>query len=267
MRLLFLAMLLVCSSTAQAIDLGALGAVLNSATQPTATNATRPASAQPAPAASSATPSAAGLGQFTAQAQADSLKQALTQGVGTAVASLAKANGYLGNPQVRIPLPENLQRAEQTLRRMGMGFYADDLIATINRAAEAAAPEAKALLVGAVKKMTVNDAKDILLGQPDAATQYFRLNTTAALSEKFKPIIGQSMQKVSLTKVYDRFAGKAAMLGLIDPQDAVLQDYITRKALDGLFVMMAEQEKQIRANPAQASGDLARKVFTSLLGK
>jgi hypothetical protein len=205
-----------------------------------------------------------GLAQFTAQEQAASLKQALTQGAETAVRELAKKNGYLDNPKVKIPLPENLQKADRTLRKFGLGKYADDLITSMNRAAEAAVPEAKTLLVNAVKAMTVTDAKDILLGNDDAATQYFRRNTETALGTKFKPIVSQSMQKVHLARTYDRFAGKGVMLGLVSKEDANLDDYITRKALNGVFLMMAEQEKKIRAHPLQAVGDLAKKVFSAL---
>jgi hypothetical protein len=208
-----------------------------------------------------------GLAQFTAQEQTDSLKQALTQGAETAVRNLAKENGYLGNDKVRIPLPENLQKADRTLRKFGLGKYPDELITSMNRAAEAAVPEARTLLVGAVKNMTVTDAKDILLRNDDAATQYFRRNTETALGGKFKPIVAHAMQKVRLAQSYNRFAGKGAKLGLIDERDANLEDYITRKALDGLFLMMAEQEKEIRAHPLQAVGDLAKKVFSALRGQ
>ena len=222
---------------------------------------------QPAAASNTSASNPAGLAQFSAQEQTDSLKQALTQGAETAVRNLAKENGYLGNDKVRIPLPENLQKADRTMRRFGLGKYSDELITSMNRAAEAAVPEARTLLIGAVKNMTVTDAKDILLGNDDAATQYFRRNTETALGEKFKPIVNQSMQKVSLAQTYDRFAGKGVQLGLVKQQDANLDDYITRKALDGLFLMMAEQEKEIRAHPLQAVGDLAKKVFSALRGQ
>jgi hypothetical protein len=221
------------------------------------------------PAATSSAPASrpSGLAQFTAQQQADSLKQALTQGAETAVRNLAKKNGYLGNDKVRIPLPENLKKTDRALRKFGLGKYSDELITSMNRAAETAVPEAKTLLIGAVKRMTVTDAKDILLGNDDAATQYFRRNTENALGERFKPIVTQSMKKVSLARSYDRFAGKGVKLGLVKQQDARLDDYITRKALDGLFLMMAEQEKEIRAHPLQAVGDLAQQVFSALKGK
>ena len=208
--------------------------------------------------------SAAGLANISTQDQVGSLKQALSQGAEAAVASLAKENGFMGNAKVRIPLPESLQKADNLLRKFGMGKYADDLTTSMNRAAEAAVPEAKNLLTGAVKKMTVEDANAILTGGDDAATQYFRKNTETSLSEKFKPIVNNSMKKVKLAETYDQFAGKGAKLGLVEERDAKLDDYITHKAMDGLFLMMAEQEKSIRANPLQATGDLAKKVFSAI---
>lgn len=207
---------------------------------------------------------AAGLASFSTKDQVGSLKEALTQGAETAVNSLSKENGYLGNDKVRIPLPESLQTAGDMMRKFGMGKYADDLTTSINRAAEAAVPEAKALLIGAVNKMSVDDAKGILTGGEDAATQYFRKNTETALSDKFKPIVAKSMQKVKLAEKYDQFAGKGARFGLVVERDAKMDDYITRKAMDGLFLMMAEQEKAIRANPLEATGDLAKKVFSAI---
>jgi hypothetical protein len=250
--------LLACSAQAAALDLGGLlnkeqlGKVLG--TQPAAS------AAQPAK-------PAADLSSVSKQDQVGSLKQALTQGAETAVKNLAQENGYLGNPKVRIPLPDSLQKADGLLRKFGMGSYADDLIASMNHAAEAAVPEAKTLLVAAVKKMTVADAKTILTGPDDAATQYFRKTTETALAGKFKPIVAKAMQKVKLAEKYDQFAGKGAQFGLVDERDAKLDDYITRRALDGLFLMMAEQEKAIRANPLEATGNLAKKVFTILRGQ
>jgi hypothetical protein len=208
--------------------------------------------------------SAARLSSFSNKDQVGSLKQALTQSAETAVASLAKENGFLGNDKVRIPLPESLQQVDGLLRKVGMGSYGDELTTSMNRAAETAVPEAKNLLIGAVKKMTIEDAKNILTGGNDAATQYFRKNTEVALSEKFKPIVNKSMQKVKLAEKYDQFAGKGAKLGLVDQRNANLSDYITHKAMDGLFTMMAEQEKAIRANPLQATGSLAQKVFSAI---
>jgi hypothetical protein len=258
---------------ATALSLGDLKAKLNGATQqnpepvvaPANTAPSATAAASPAP---SAQPSPASLlSGISNTDQVTSLRQALTQAAETAVSNLAKENGFLGNNKVRIPLPDNLQKADNLLRKFGMGKYAEDLTTSMNRAAEAAVPEAKTLLVGAVKKMSVTDARDIITGPSDAATQYFRKNTEAALASKFQPIVAKSMAKVKLAESYDRFAGKGAELGLVDAKDANLKDYITRKAMDGLFLMMAEQEKTIRANPLQATGDLAKKVFSALLGK
>ena len=208
--------------------------------------------------------SALDLSGFSNQDQVTSLKQALTQGAETAVKNLAKENGYLGNDKVRIPLPDSLQKVDGALRRLGMGKYADELVTSMNLAAEAAVPEAKTLLTGAVKKMTVKDAKDILTGSDDAATQYFRNNTEIALADKFKPIINKAMLKVKVAEKYGQFAGKGVKFGLVDERDARLDDYITRKTLDGLFLMMSEQEKAIRANPLEATGSLAKKVFSAI---
>ena len=252
--LAFIPMLALCAS-AQAFDFGSLKEKLGNV-----------GTAQPAaPAVPVAAPAnAAGLAGISNTDQVGSLKQALTQGAETAVASLAKENGFLGNDKVRIPLPASLQKAEGLMRQFGMGSYADELTTTMNRAAEAAVPEAKTLLVGAVRNMSVTDAKNILMGGNDAATQYFRKNTEVAIAGKFKPIVSKSMQKVKLAEKYDQFAGKGAQFGLVDQKDARLDDYITRKAMDGLFLMMAEQEKAIRANPMQAAGSLAQKVFSAI---
>lgn len=208
-----------------------------------------------------------GVDQFSAADQIGGLKQALSQGAETSVAGLAQANGFLGNPKVRIPLPANLMEADAKLRQFGLGKYADDLNTSMNRAAEAAVPEAKALLLNAVVNMTVTDAKNILMGKEDAATQYFRSSTEAALTAKFQPIVANSMQKVALAQTYNRFATAGATLGLVKQSDATLESYITRRAMDGLFLMVAEKEKEIRANPLQAAGDLAQKVFGALLNK
>jgi hypothetical protein len=254
-----IASLLLLAASAQAFDLGNLKDQLGKAVQAPAQPA---AAVSPPPATTNNAASA--LSGFSNKDQVGSLKQALTQGAETAVANLARENGYLGNDKVRIPLPESLQKAEGLMRQFGMGKYADELITSMNRAAEAAVPEAKTLLLGAVKKMTVQDAKAILTGSNDAATQYFRKNTETALTGKFKPIVNKSMQKVKLAEKYDQFAGRGAQYGLVDQQDARLDDYITRRAMDGLFLMMAEQEKAIRANPLEATGSLAKKVFSAI---
>jgi hypothetical protein len=208
-----------------------------------------------------------GVDQFSVGDQIGGLKQALSQGAEASVVGLAQTNGFLENPKVRIPLPANLVEVDAKLRKYGLGKYADELNTSMNRAAEAAVPEAKTLLLNAVANMTVTDAKNILMGQDDAATQYFRSSTEVALTAKFKPIVANSMRKVTLAQAYNRFASAGATLGLVKQSDATLEDYITRRAMDGLFLMVAEKEKEIRANPLQATGDLAKKVFSALLKK
>ncbi len=248
-----IASLLLLTASAQAFDLGGLVNKEQLGNLENAVQGQAPAAANPS-----------GLSGISNTDQIGSLKQALSQGAETAVASLAKENGYFGNDKVKIPLPDSLKKVEGLMRTVGMGRYADELTLSMNRAAEAAVPEAKALLIGAVKNMTVQDAKGILTGGNDAATQYFRKNTEAALTGKFKPIVSKSMQKVKLAEKYDQFAGKGVQYGVVDSKDAKLDDYITRRALDGLYLMMAEQEKAIRANPLEATGNLAKKVFSAI---
>ena len=192
------------------------------------------------------------------------LKEALTQSAGKAVDLLGKPDGFLNNPKVKIPLPESVQKIEGLLRGFGMGKQADELVNTMNRAAEAAVPQAKPLLVNAIKQMSVEDAKGILAGGQDSATQYFRRTTSGPLGEKFKPIVKNAMSKVKLTEKYDQLAGKASKFGLVSAKDAHLDDYVTQKTLDGLFLMIAEEEKAIRTDPVGAAGKLAQKVFGAL---
>jgi hypothetical protein len=192
------------------------------------------------------------------------LKGALNQGTGSAVAKLGKTDGFLGNPQVKIPLPDSLQKADRTLTRFGMGKYTQELVVTMNRAAELAVPEAKTLLLDAVKQMTIQDAKNILTGGNTAATDYFRAKTSQPLAAKFLPIVQQATAKVQLAQKYDQFAGKASRFGLLDEKQANLEQYITQKALDGLFLMIAEEEKTIRADPVGQANKLLTKVFSLL---
>ncbi|MBX7201214.1 MAG: DUF4197 domain-containing protein [Rhodospirillaceae bacterium] len=192
------------------------------------------------------------------------LKQALEQGAAKAVDLLGKTDGFLGNPKVKIPLPDSLQQVEGVMRTFGMSKQADELVTTMNRAAEAAVPEAKKLLVGAVKGMSVDDAKGILSGGEDAATQYFKRTTEGPLGEKFLPIVKKAIAKVKLAEKYDQLAGKAAKYGLIKEKDAHLDSYVTQKTLDGLYLMIAEEERAIRKDPVSAAGNLAQKVFGAL---
>jgi hypothetical protein len=207
---------------------------------------------------------ALGLADLSNKDAAAGLKQALIKGSQAAVASLGKQDGFLKNERVKIPLPESLRKVEGLMRGLGMGKYADELVTTMNRAAESAVVEAKPLLVNAVKNMSVQDAKAILGGGQDAATQYFRRTTSAPLTDKFLPIVAKATQKVKLAEKYDAFAGKAARFGLVDAKDADLNSYVTRKTLDGLYLIIADEERKIRQDPVGAASGIVSKVFGAI---
>ncbi len=192
------------------------------------------------------------------------LKDALSQGAKVAVQQLGKPGGFSNNPDVRIELPGNLGKAAKTMKMMGMGAQVDQLEASMNKAAEAAVPQAQALLLDSVKKMTVQDAKSILSGPQDSATQYLNKTSREQLRAKFLPIVKQATDQVGLAKQYNSFAGQAASFGVIDAKSANIENYVTEQALDGLFAMIAEQEASIRENPAGAATSLAKKVFGAL---
>ncbi|PTD95824.1 DUF4197 domain-containing protein [Pseudothauera lacus] len=202
-----------------------------------------------------------GLAAFSERDTATGLREALTQGAGRAVDLLGTQDGFLGNPKVRIPLPEVLQKAEPLMRMTGRGKDFDALVTTMNRAAEAAVPEARALLADAVRQLTVEDAKKILGGGDDSVTQYFRQHTEAGLTQRFLPVVRQHTERLALAGQYNRLAGQASGFGLMKAEDAQIESYVTRKALDGLYLMIAEEERAIRANPVQAAGTWARRIF------
>jgi hypothetical protein len=192
------------------------------------------------------------------------LKAALERGSQQAVASLGRVDGFLGNPQVKIPLPDSVARAERLMRRVGAGRYADEVIVAMNRAAEAAVPEAKALFLDSIKKMTVQDAKGILTGGETAATEYFRRTTRGTLHKRFLPIVERSTAKVRLAQKYDQYAERGVALGLVKEEHADLDEYVTQKALDGLYFMVAEEEKKIRKDPVGTGKAILKKVFGAL---
>ncbi|MFN0313766.1 MAG: DUF4197 domain-containing protein [Burkholderiales bacterium] len=208
---------------------------------------------------------AGALEDLTSTETGNGLKEALLQGASKAVAQIGTLDGFFANPKIKIPLPENFKKADTLMRKMRMGKYSDELILTMNRAAESAVPEAKTLLTEAVKNMTIADAKTLLTGPDNAATQYFRTHTADALKAKFLPIVAQATQRVKLAQVYDKYAGKAASFGLLKPEQSNLNDYVTGKALDGLYATIAEEEKAIRANPVKQTGNLLKKVFGALI--
>jgi len=192
------------------------------------------------------------------------LKEALIQGAGKAVGKLGVVDGFFGNPQVKIPLPDSTRRAERVMRMFGMGKQADEVILRMNRAAEAAVPEAKTLLINSVKQMSVADAKSILTGGDDAATQYFRKTTSSPMAEKFLPIVRKAMEDVQLAQQYNKFAETGARYGLVKKEQANLEQYVTQKTLDGVYLMMAAEEKAIRKDPMGQASSLLKKVFGSL---
>lgn len=192
------------------------------------------------------------------------LKDALVQGAQVAVKQLGAPGGFSNNPDVRIELPGNLGKAAKTMKMMGMGAQVEQLETSMNKAAEAAVPQAQALLVDSVKKMTVQDAKSILAGPEDSATQYLNKTSREQIRAKFLPIVQQATAQVGLAKQYNSFAGQAASFGVIDAKSANIESYVTEQALNGLFEMIAEQEASIRENPAGAATSLAKKVFGAL---
>ncbi len=192
------------------------------------------------------------------------VKAALQQGAQAAVALLGRPDGFLANPQVRIGLPGYLEDAAKVMKSLGQGRRIDELVTSINRAAEAAVPMGKDLLVKAVQTMTVTDAKNILTGGSTSVTAFFAERTRLPLGERFLPVVNQATEKVGLTQKYNAFAGKAASFGLLKPDEANLAQYVTGKTLDGLYFMIGEEERRIRQNPTGASSAILKKVFGTL---
>ncbi len=209
-------------------------------------------------------PAQANLAALTNTDASAGLKAALERGSGIAVDLLGKTDGFLGNGAVKIPLPDSLKKYEKLMRSVGMGKYADELILTMNRAAEAAVPEAKKLFVDSIRKMSVQDAKGILSGGQTAGTDYFKRTTADPLRGKFLPIVKNATAKVKLAEKYNQYAQKGVQFGLVKKEQANLDDYVTQKALDGLFYMVAEEEKKIRQDPVKAGSDIIKKVFGAL---
>lgn len=204
------------------------------------------------------------LGSLSSSDASAGLKKALDQGIDTAVGELGVTDGFLKNPKVKIDLPPKLAKAEGMMRMLGIGDQLDQLVTSMNRAAEAAVPESKVLLKQALKQMTLEDAKRILTGGDDAATQYFKQATYTPLKAKFEPIISRTTAKVKLGEKYDALAKKAVAVGVLKPEDATLESYVTDKTLDGLFLMMAEEERAIRKDPLGQASSLLKKVFGAI---
>jgi Protein of unknown function (DUF4197) len=189
------------------------------------------------------------------------LKTALEKGALAAVGLLGAPDGFLGNDKVRIPLPGYLQDAAQLMRTFGQSDRVDELVTAMNRGAEAAVPMAKDLLVKAVQTMSVTDAKGILTGGNTAVTEFFASKTRTDLALKFLPIVTKATEKVGLADKYNQLAGKAANFGLVKKENANIQQYVTGKTLDGLFLMISEEEQKIRQNPVAYGSSILTKVF------
>lgn len=202
------------------------------------------------------------------------LKEALSKGAQKAISGLGKEDGFLKNLDVKIPLPESLKKVESAARLAGQGQLADDFIVSMNRAAEQAVPQAMSVLADSISKMSIADAQAILKGPEDAATQYFRKTSETNLVERFRPIVSKATDSVGVTQKYKQltgsFSGAQSLGGLFggskksaSPGAMDVDGYVTGKALDGLFKMVAAEEKAIRANPAARTTDLLKKVFGS----
>lgn len=189
------------------------------------------------------------------------LKEALTQGISKGADALSQTDGYFKNPLIKIPFPPDAQRMEKRLREIGMGDDVDNFILTLNRGAEDAAQKAKPIFVATIKNMTITDAMSILKGPPDAATQYLKKATTSQLTTQFKPVIKASLDKVSATKNYNNLAGAYNKIPFVKKVNPDLDAYTTNLAIQGLFSTIANEEKNIRANPAARTSDLLKKIF------
>ncbi|KKA04859.1 hypothetical protein VP02_25855 [Pseudomonas ogarae] len=204
------------------------------------------------------------LGDLSQKDATGGLKDALTQGAQVAVKQLGTPGGFSNNPDVKIELPGKLGKVASKMKAFGMGDQVDQLETSMNQAAEAAVVQAQPILVNAVKNMSVDDAKGILSGGQDSATQYLNKSSREQIRAKFLPIVKQATDKVGLAQKYNAFAGQAATFGVLDAKSANIENYVTEQALDGLFEMIGKQEATIRQNPAAAATSLAKKVFGTL---
>lgn len=200
-------------------------------------------------------------GTPTATEMGFGIKEALEMGISRGTDLLSAKDGFLGNAAVKILFPPEAQKVERTLRSIGMGSLADNVILSLNRAAEDAAKEAKPIFVSAIKQMTITDVTNILLGQQDAATNYFKRVTTSQLMEKFQPVITTSLNKVGAAKYWGDAAGQYNRIPLVKPVSTDLSGYVAQKAIDGMFVQVAQEELKIRESLGARSTPLLQKVF------
>ncbi|MFZ6012997.1 MAG: DUF4197 domain-containing protein [Bacteroidota bacterium] len=198
---------------------------------------------------------------LTTEEVGQGLKEALIKGISNGSDMASQLDGYFKNPQIKIPFPPDVKKVEDRLRQIGLGDEVDKFVMTLNRGAEDAAKEAKPIFITAIKSMTIQDAWAILRGEEDAATQYLKRTTSSLLKEKFKPVIQNSLNKVNATKYYGQIVTKYNQIPLVQKVNPDLDDYATDKAIEGLFYMIAQEEKNIRANPVARTTELLRRVF------
>ncbi|MEE8233079.1 MAG: DUF4197 domain-containing protein [Gammaproteobacteria bacterium] len=194
----------------------------------------------------------------------DGLKEALSKGTTSAIARLGKEDGFFANRKVKIPMPDSLKTVEDGLRKIGQDRYADEFVLTMNRAAEQAVPEAAEIFGSAIRSMSIQDARGILNGPDDAATKYFRRTSGEKLVNRFLPIVGNATDRVGVTSNYKEMVDKLGFMSrFVDTESLDVDRYVTNKAIDGLFLMLAREEKLIRENPAARTTELLKKVFSN----
>lgn len=198
---------------------------------------------------------------LTEKDAADGIKEALVNGTGESVKTVSVLNGYWGNPEIKIPFPSEAQEMESKLRTVGMGKKVDEFNESMNRAAEKAASEAKPIFISAIKEMTVKDAINIVKGSDNAATMYLKNTTSPHLIDKFKPVIKSSLDNVNATKYWSDLINIYNKIPLVKKMNPDLTAYVTGKAIDGLFVMIAKEELKIRKDPMARTSELLKKVF------
>lgn len=199
--------------------------------------------------------------QLSDQQIAEGLKEALIKGIEEGANLASKADGYFKNPKIKLEFPEDIASVESTIRDMGLGGVVDKFIKTLNTSAEFAANEAKPIFVNAIKSLTIQDARNILKGEKDAASQYLKANTYQELSAQFKSVIQDALQKTNTTKYYNTIVSTYNKIPLIADVNPNLDDYATEKAIDGLFTLIAQEEAKIRENPLERTSDLLKSVF------
>ena len=200
---------------------------------------------------------------LTKEEVANGLKEALVNGIAKGTDLTSKMDGYFKNPEIKIPFPKDVKKVEDKLRQLGMGSEVDRFVLTLNRGAEEAAKEAKPIFISAIKQMSIDDAFAVLKGQPDAATQFLKRTTSAQLKEKFKPVVQTNLDKVNATKYYGDLISNYNRIPFVSKVNPNLNEYATDMAIQGLFTMIAKEEKSIRQDPAARTSELLKKVFGS----